>query len=160
MIKLISAACFTILFSVPCERAQSGDTANCVVSVFDASAKNWGMHALPIKELGRFAVASTEDVTTTRAFRLQDTGLFAIASVFGARDSQSSDGGARPLSLALIISPRAQLNMRQLDLRHVIYAATAEVGPNNLDDVSVSTVVRRQGRSRIVTLACRKGMPR
>jgi hypothetical protein len=160
MIKLILVTCSTLLFSIPCARAQGADAVNCVVSVFDAGAKNWGMHALPLRELGGFAVVPTEDQMTTRAFRLQGTGLFAVASVSHPSDSQPSDGGAKPFSLSLIISPRAQLNMRQLDLRQVLYAASAEVGPNNLDNVSVSTVVRRRGGSRIVTLACRKGVPR
>ena len=160
MIKLLLAACLTPLCGIPCVSAQSGDDMSCVVSVFDAGVKNWGIHALPIKELGEFAVAATTDQMTTRAFRLQGTGLFAVASVSRSGDSQSSEGGATPASFSLLISRKAQLNMRQLDLGQVVRAAAADVGSNDLQTVSVSTVVRRQRRSQIITLACRKSLQR
>jgi hypothetical protein len=148
-------ACLLLLFVASGAFAQRRvDKLDCEVALIAVAAKHWGIHSIPIKEVGRFeAFANIQ--TITRSFALLDTGLFAIAHV---SPSPNSGGSKNPESIAfwLMISRREQLNMNPLDVKQVQYMASADVGLNSLDSVTVSTLMKHKEEPLIAVLQCRK----
>ena len=160
MVKLLIAVSLVLLPGWACAFARDADTIRCVVGVFDAGVKGWGIHALPIQKLGEFDADATDGSITSRAFSLRGTGLYVHAIVSSRGDTQPSAVGVKPLSFSLFVSRRVRLNARSVSPRQVSRAASADVRLGRLETISVSTVVPHRGRPLIVMLDCRNSIER
>jgi hypothetical protein len=103
-------------------------------------------------ELGAFDTKAGEEELTTRTYRLPNTKLFVIASVWYTDESLASTKGADSISLQLMIAKRPTRNV----LRSLVYA-DAEVPVVGFDVGRVTTFVKTGKRTRIVIMECRQG---
>jgi hypothetical protein len=103
------------------------------------------------RELGRFDTVVAEEELTTRTYRLPNTKLFVVASVWYTDESLASTKGADSISLQLMISNRPTRDV----LSSLVYA-DAEMPVNGFDVGRVTTFFKTGNRTRVVIMECRQ----
>ncbi len=133
--------------------AQDKTKDSCIVGISSIIHDEEGeLTTTRIKEFGRFEVLeSSEEDRFTHAFRLPNTRLFVVASIYYTDESMASEKTYDSVSLELMIS-----RSKKRDILSNIHFADAEL-PNNPFDVGrVQMIVRVRNRSQIVTMECKR----
>lgn len=141
-----------LLFAGHCA-AQTAVSDRCAVYVAGVTGKK----AADAKfsnptELGTFDTKAAEEELTTRTYRLPNTKLFVIASVWYTDESLASTKGADSVSLQLMIARRPARDV----LRSLVYA-DAEVPVVGFDVARVTTFVKTGKRTQVLIMECRQG---
>lgn len=149
---LISSMLVLLCAGVTSAQRRTGAPDRC--QVFTATVSRHGtseVYTSNPRELGAFDTISGEEELTTRSYRLPNTNLFVIASIFYTDESLVSTKGADSISMELLLSARPTRDV----LRSSIYA-DGEVPVNGFDVGRVTMVVRLHGRMHVVFMECRR----
>jgi len=103
------------------------------------------------KELGSFDTVIGEEELTTRSFRLPQTKLYVVASVWYTDESMAGEDSQDSVSLQLTISTAPKR-----DVLASLQFAEAEVLVKNFDVARVSTTYKTPRRSFYIIMECRK----
>lgn len=134
--------------------AQTAVSDRCHVFVANVTGKKVSSAKFSdARELGTFDTVVGEEELTTRTYRLPNSKLFVIASVWYTDESMASTKGADSMSLQLMIASRGTRDV----LRSLAYA-DAEMPVNGFDVGRVTTFIKTANRSRVVVMECRKGL--
>lgn len=128
--------------------AQSGNSDRCEVAIANLKTRKSVM-------LGEFKTVIAEEELTTKAFRLPQSNLFIVASVFYTDESLASERGADSISLELILS-----SSRKRNVLHSRGRAEAEIPLNGFDVGRVTMMIKVRGHPEFVVMECRKDVRR
>jgi hypothetical protein len=142
---LIVACVFALSSSV---LAQSGNSDRCEVGIANLKTQKSVM-------LGTFKTVIAEEELTTKAFRLPQSNLFIVASVFYTDESLASEKGADSISLELVLSSSRKRNV----LRSRGWAE-AELPLNGFDVGRVTMMIKARDHPELVVMECRKDVRR
>ena len=106
---------------------------------------------LKAKELGAFDTVIYEEELTTKSFRLPETKLYVVASVWYTDESMAGENSQDSVSLQLTISPKPKR-----DILSGLHFAEAEVLSKNFDVARVTTIYKTRRRSFYIVMECRK----
>lgn len=82
-----------------------GNSDRCKVWLLDITGSTQAQIAtLPVKELGTFDTVIAEEERTVRTYRLPQSKLFIVASVWHTDESMASEKGRDSISLQLLVS--------------------------------------------------------
>ena len=148
--RLLTSLALIFLFS-GFAVAQTGLSDRCQVFVAHVTGKKSAdVGFSSARDLGTFDTVVGEEKLTSRTYRLPNTKLYVIASVWFTDESLASTKGADSISLRLMISTQPTSDM----LRSLIYA-DAEMPLNGFDVGRVTTLVKTGNRTRVVIMECR-----
>jgi hypothetical protein len=149
----ISVSLVALLLFTGVSFAQTGVSDRCKVFVVNITGKNPSdakfSNAI---ELGAFDTIAGEEERTTKTYRLPNTRLYVIASVWYTDESLASAKGADSISLELLIGRQPRRDM----LRSLTYA-DAEMPVVGFDVGRVTTSIKTGKRTRVVLMECRQG---
>jgi hypothetical protein len=153
MIKILTITTFVLLVFTSAAFAQDKSYDSCIVGVSNVIRnKDGDLDTSPIREIGRFEVRGAgEEDRITRAFRLPNTKLFVIASIFYTDESMATEKTADSVSLELMISRDAKR-----DILQSLNFADAETPNNPFDIARVQMIVRVNSRQRIIMMECKR----
>jgi len=129
----------------------------CTVGVADVTGiKTSGLGndtapKLEFKELGAFDTDIYEEELTTKSFRLPNTKLYVVASVWYTDESMAGEDSQDSVSLQLTISPAPRR-----DILSGLRFAGAEVLSKNFEVARVTTMYKSRGRNFYIVMECRK----
>ena len=106
---------------------------------------------LKTKELGTFDTVIYEEELTTKSFRLLNTKLYVVASVWYTDESMAGDDSQNSVSLQLMIS-----RTPKREVLSGLQFAEAEVLSKNFEVARVSTLYKSSGRRFLIIMECRK----
>ena len=106
---------------------------------------------LKMKELGTFDTVIYEEELTTKSFRLPQTNLFVVASVWYTDESMAGENSQDSVSLQLTISPAPKR-----DILSGLQFAEAEVLSKHFEVARVTTIYKMRRRSFYIVMECRK----
>jgi hypothetical protein len=149
--QLLLSVVLLLVFSVTTS-AQTDVSDRCHVVAMDVTGKRAStIESANSRELGVFDTVAGEEELTTRTYRLPNSKLYVIASVWYTDESLGSTKGADSISLQLTISPRPKRDI----LRSKIYA-DAELPVNGFDVARVTTLVNAKPRRWLIVMECRQ----
>jgi hypothetical protein len=129
----------------------------CTVGVADVTGiKTSGLEndtapKLKSKELGTFDTVIYEEELTTKSFRLPNTKLYVVASVWYTDESMTGENSQDSISLQLTISPTPKR-----DILSGLQFAGAEVLSKNFEVARVTTIYKLRRLSFYIVMECRK----
>ena len=129
----------------------------CTVGVADVTGiktsdlENNNAPNLKMKELGTFDTVIYEEELTTKSFRLPNTKLYVVASVWYTDESMAGENSQDSVSLQLTISPTPKR-----DILSGLQFAEAEVLSKNFEVARVTTIYKLRRRSFYIVMECRK----
>ena len=103
------------------------------------------------RKLGTFDPVVNEEELTTRSFRLPNTKLYVIASVWYTDESMGGEDSQDSIMLQLTISPKPKR-----DIFAGLQFAEAEVLSRNFEVARATTIYKSRGRSFLITMECRR----
>ncbi len=129
----------------------------CTVGVADvtgiktADLENDAAPKLKFKELGTFDTVIYEEELTTKSYRLPNTKLYVVASVWYTDESMAGENSQDSVSLQLTISPTPKR-----DILSGLQFAEAEVLSKNFEVARVTTIYKLRRRGFYIVMECRK----
>jgi hypothetical protein len=129
----------------------------CTVGVVDltgiktADVKNDPSLNRKTKVLGTFDTVIYEEELTTKSFRLPQTRLYVVASVWYTDESLAGEDSQDSVSLQLTISPTPKR-----DILSGLQFAEAEVLSKDFEVARVTTIYKTRRRSFYIVMECRK----
>ena len=129
----------------------------CTVGVADVTGiktsdlENDTAPKLKSKELGAFDTIIYEEELTTKSFRLPNTKLYVVASVWYTDESMAGENSQGSVSLQLTISPTPKR-----DILSGLQFAEAEVLSKNFEVARVTTIYKLRRRNFYIVMECRK----
>jgi hypothetical protein len=129
----------------------------CTVGVADVTGiktsdrENDTAPKLKFKELGTFDTIIYEEELTTKSFRLPNTKLYVVASVWYTDESMAGENSQDSVSLQLTISPTPKR-----DILSGLQFAEAEVLSKNFEVARITTIYKLRRRSFYFVMECRK----
>ncbi|HEU0143369.1 MAG TPA: hypothetical protein VFQ47_01170 [Nitrososphaera sp.] len=129
----------------------------CAVGVADVTGiKTFDLESdtapkLTFKEMGTFDTVIYEEELTTKSFRLPNTKLYVVASVWYTDESMAGKNSQDSVSLQLTISPTPKR-----DILSGLQFAEAEVLSKNFEVARVTTIYKLRRRSFYIVMECRK----
>ena len=156
-IKIVFSALLLVFLGGSVLAQQSKYSDRCTVGLVDvtgirsAELENESSRKLKTKELGSFDTVISEEELTTKSFRLPQTKLYVVASVWYTDESMAGDDSQDSMSLQLTISPTPKR-----DVLLGLQFAEAEVLLKNFEVSRVSTIYKAQRRSFYIIMECRK----
>lgn len=142
ILKCILVLCASTTF------AQGSNSDRCVVNSGDVQTRKSAV-------LGSFNTIVGEEELTTKAFKLPNSGLFIVASVFYTDESMASEKGSDSVSLELALS-----KSKQRDVLGSLSWAEAEMPLSTFDVGRVSMLIKVNGHAQIVVMECKKDVRR
>ena len=129
----------------------------CTVGVADVKGiktsdlENDTAPKLKFKELGTFDTVIYEEELTTKSFRLPNTKLYVVASVWYTDESMAGENSQDSVSLQLTVSPTPKR-----DILSGLQFAEAEVLSKNFEVARVTTIYKLRKRGFYIVMECRK----
>lgn len=145
MNKIINFLFIAFLLALPIF-AQSGNSDRCEVIMTDIQSKK-------TTKLGIFTTVIAEEELTTRAFKLPQTNLFIVASVFYTDESLASKKGNSSVSLQLALS-----ETEQRDVLNSLNWAEAELPLHDFDVGRITMLVKIKSRVQFVMMECKENV--
>jgi len=132
--------------------AQTAASDRCQVVAMEVTNKTTSnFDSARTRELGMFDTIVGEEELTTRIYRLPNSKLYVIASVWYTDESLASSKGADSISLQLTVSSRPKR-----DVFHSRIYADAELPFNGFDVARVTTFITTAGRKWVIVMECRQ----
>lgn len=132
--------------------AQGGNSDRCEVAALDITGKKVDdIDKGRAIHLGTFDTVIGEEVETTKSYRLPNTRLFVIATVWYTDESMVSGKGADSISLELAVSTTQKRDV----LGSLIYA-DSEMPLEGFEVGRVTTMIKAERRTIMLVMECRK----